>query len=53
MDLTTLFVPYVEGLRDASELAQLDSPSLVMADQGTVRASDVEDLNTAYLVALS
>lgn len=52
-DLTTLFGAYVDGLRDALDLDAMDSTSLVVKDQGTIRASDLTDLNTAYLVALS
>jgi hypothetical protein len=54
MDLSTLFVAYVETLRDAApEPPVLDSTTLVTEDQPTIRLSDADDLNTAYLVALS
>jgi hypothetical protein len=54
-DLTTLFVGYVQDLRDASLLARLDSTSLVRADEPTVRAAtnSLDDLNTAYAEHLS
>jgi hypothetical protein len=52
-DLNTLFVAYVETLRDASLLADLDSASLVMKDQPTIRGSYPADLNTAYYEALN
>ena len=52
-DLNVLFVAYVDDLRDASELALLDSSSLVMADYSTIRGSKPADLNTAYYLALN
>jgi hypothetical protein len=54
-DLTTLFVAYVQDLRDASALSRLDSPSLVMKDVGTVRAAtnSPDDYNTALAEYLS
>ena len=52
-DLSTAFVAYVESLRDASLLADLDSSSLVMADYPTVRLEYPADLNTAYARLLS
>jgi hypothetical protein len=52
-DLTTLFVAYVEGLRDALHAAVMDSTTLVIKDQPTIRLSDLTDLNTAYYEALN
>jgi hypothetical protein len=52
-DLSTLFVAYVQGLRDALDLDVMDSTSLVVADQPTIRLSDDTDVNTAYQVALA
>jgi hypothetical protein len=52
-DLTTLFVAYVQAERNASALSPLDSTTLVMLEQPTIRTNDVTDLNTAYARELS
>jgi len=52
-DLSTLFVAYVEGLRDTLDIEVMDSTFLVSKDQPTIRTSDVTDLNTAYYEALN
>ena len=52
-DLTTLFMPYVQDLRDASALAVKDSTSLVADDYPDVRTEDATDVNTAYAIRLS
>ncbi len=51
-DLTTLFVLYVEALRDANP-SKVDSTTLVVKGQPTIRLSDLTDLNTAYYEALN
>lgn len=54
-DLSTLFMAYVDTLRDASALAALDSTSLVAADLPTVRSGNgnLDDANTMYAEHLS
>jgi hypothetical protein len=52
-DVTTLFVGYVDGLRDTLDAEVMDSTTLVAKDQPTIRLSDLTDVNTAYQVALS
>jgi hypothetical protein len=53
-DLSTLFVAYVEGLRDNAVVPPgRESTTLVVKDQPTIRLSDVTDLNTAYYEALN
>jgi hypothetical protein len=55
-DLTTLFVAYVQDLRDASALALLDNDTLVALDVPTVRAAqpnELDDANTMYAAYLS
>lgn len=55
-DLTTLFVGYVQDLRDTSALAVLDSDTLVSLDRPNVAAAvpgEVDDANTMYARFLS
>jgi hypothetical protein len=53
-DLTTLFVHYVEDLRDANPL-KVDSDTLIAKDRATVVAggNSPDDINTAYAFYLS
>jgi hypothetical protein len=53
-DLTTLFVAYVEALRDA-DLVGEDVDTLVALDLATVRAATAteDDINTMYAEYLS
>ena len=53
-DLTTLFVAYVESLRDNAVVPpQLESTTRVVKGQPTIRLSALDDLNTAYYEALN
>jgi hypothetical protein len=51
-DLTTLIIAYLEALRDANP-SKVDTTTLVVKDQPTIRVSDPTDLNTAYYEALN
>jgi hypothetical protein len=51
MDLTTLLIAHLIALRVTTEGGDLST--LVSQETGTIRASNVADYNTAYLVALS
>jgi hypothetical protein len=54
MDLTTLFVDYVDELRGGATAPDLpDSTTMVIGDQPTIRLADLDDLNTAYWLALN
>lgn len=54
MDLTTEFALYLESLRDnATVPPKLESTTLVVKNQPTIRLDDLTDLNTAYWLALT
>lgn len=54
-DLTTVFIPYLEDLRDASLQARLDTTTEVTLDLPDVYAAvaNDDDLNTALAIYLS